>query len=104
MLSKFPIFPLLAAWLLLSPAAGSAWAETAKPGAEPETASNIEGWVDEEDEGDPQNNWTWFGMGYESRVSGSSASVAAGSRSSGAGGAGAASPAAVMNQRGRGRR
>jgi hypothetical protein len=104
-LSRFSLPSLLAGGLLLSLAAGNAWAETEAAGAEPDPASNIEGWIVEEDADDPKNNWTWFGMGYESRISGTGGSAAAGS-GSGVGGAagGAGAPAAIMKQRGAGRR
>jgi hypothetical protein len=96
-LYKFSVFPLLAGGLLLSLTVGNAWADT--------PTSNIEGWDVEESEYNSEDNWTWFGMGYESRVSGNQGSAASGSPSSGAGAAaGAGGPAAVMNQRGPGRR
>ena len=111
-LSKLPLFPFLAGGLLLSLAAGSAWADPpSETGATQNRspASNIEGWNEDEREDDLKDNWTWFGMGYESRISSNSNAVAAGRSAAGTGGAGAAgvgagSAAAVMNQRGPGRR
>ena len=102
-LSKFPLLAVLACPLLFL-AAGNAWAETMQDGSTPASTSNIEGWDVEEEENSPQDNWTWFGMGYESRASGNQGSTAAGSRAGGAGAAGVGGPTAVMNQRGPGGR
>ena len=103
-LNKISLIPLLAGGLLLGLTAGSAWAESPASGSTSKPASLIEGWDADEEEGDLRDNWTWFGMGYESRLSGSQGSSAAGNRSSGASAAGVGGPAAVMNQRGPGRR
>jgi len=105
-LSKVRLLPWLAGWLLLSLAAGHARAEgPATESAKAHTpASNIEGWYEDESEDDPKGNWTWFGMGYESRISGNNATTAAGSRAGAVGAAGVGGAAAVMTQRGPGRR
>jgi hypothetical protein len=102
-LSKFPISPLLAGGLLLLAAGGNVWADTNDTGSTPAQESNIENWDEDESEDGPGGNWTWFGMGYESRISSNQNSVAAGSRSSGVTAAGAGGAAAVMNQRGPGK-
>ena len=80
---------LVLGWLLLCLAAGGAWAEEApSPGASP--ASNIEGWVDDDNPDASTDDWTWFGMGYESRISGNSNSSGAASGGAGAAGVGGA--------------
>ncbi|MEN8178823.1 MAG: hypothetical protein ABFS39_09395 [Pseudomonadota bacterium] len=63
--------------LFLALAAGSAWADETPvdtPNDSP-TPSNIEGW---DEDADKDDNWTFFGMGYESRQAASGATSASG--------------------------
>jgi hypothetical protein len=100
-----PRISLMTGCLLLSLTTSVVWAEgPAGPSKGASPASNIEGWAEDESEDSRTTDWTWFGMGYESRVSGNSSSGTAGSGAGGAGAAGVGAGAAVMNQRGPGRR
>lgn len=76
---------LLTLLLFLALAAGSAWADEAPVDSSEDTSrpSNIEGWdVDPQEE---EDNWTFFGIGFESRqaISGQNAAGATASALSG---------------------
>lgn len=63
------VLAFIGAVLGLSPAA---YAEpVANPDAVPVDAERAEVWGDPEENQQPASGWTWFGMGYESRVSAS---------------------------------
>jgi hypothetical protein len=101
-MKRLACIPGLTGFLLFCLAPGTTWAEEAY--ADPEPASNIEGWYEEEDQ-EGENPWTWFGMGYENRMSLSNGTNSgAGSGGAGAAGPGAGGPARIMKQSAAGRR
>lgn len=74
--------PLLTLTLFLALAAGNAWAEETAGNDTPDSSSqpsNIDDW--DEDVHEPDNDWTFFGMGFESRQAASGASSAGGGAS-----------------------
>ncbi len=80
--------PILLLLLISTAMATNAWAEET-PGAvnadeAPEQSSNMQSWEDE----DRKDNWTWFGMGYESRRSFSDMNGTPGTGASGGAGPG----------------
>jgi hypothetical protein len=76
--------------LCLTLAGGSAWAEEKTPdrGNQHPSPSHIEGWQDGDQNEEDNGNWTWFGMGYDSRFPDktSNAGIAGGSNTQRTGG------------------